>query len=484
MKLVNEQTMTRSERRPGSSGERSTAVSELAKKNDAPRFFRGKADPSSATTSLKNKKKENAMVEGRSSPQNTSEGTPPQLMIGRFKSLRRMLSSNKTNRGEKKKRDCSRVQKTSCAQVPEDGQLDSLMMSKEKALSKHNSTVPKNVSVHSPQHSGEDIKYLSDLEEGSSESSSSGQHTASTKNPASEASSSDAAHATTTTDHNIVLMTPKTKLINEQQEEIEMLRAKMKRKDERRKKRTNHPMHIVEVSNIEWTNTTLPATQKKTKTQGGGMYSGPAIKGVVPHGPRGVVKFQNGDVYEGPFKFGEMHGAEATFRAANGDIYKGDYWHNLKHGPAAEEVYATTGHRFKGSFQFGSAHGFGVEYGADGSVAHLGQWDAGKPVVVVVKEEEETRTTAHPLKDTVAKCSEREDRMRRYLDQAIIPSSQSPKSSHSSRSMMLGKPSHSRLLVGSPVIAADIPGYDSDDDSTSTSESSGVDELSSIYNWD
>lgn len=453
MKLVNEQTITRSER----SGERSMAVSELAKKNDAPRFFRGKAEPSPTTTS-KNKKKENSMMEGRSSPRNSGGAEPT---IGRFKSLRRMLSSKTNHRGEKKKRDCSRVQlKTSCAQVPEDCQLDSLM-SKEKALSNNNSSVPKNVSVHSP-HSGEDIKYLSDLEEGSGSSeSSSGQHTASTKNPSSEASSSDA-HAT---DH-IVLMTPKTKLINEQQEEIEMLRAKIKRKDERQKKK-NNPLHIVEVSNIEWTNT-LPAQ----KTQG--VYSGPAIKGVVPHG-QGILKFQNGDVYEGPFKFGEMHGTEAILRAANGDIYKGDYWHNLKHGPA-DEVYATTGHRFKGSFQFGHAHGFGVEYGAKGSVVHLGQWHVGKPVVV---KEEETVARTHPLKDTVAKCSEREDRMRRYLDKAIS----TPSGKSSNRSMMLGKPSHSRLLVGSPVMAADIPGHDSDDESTSTSESSGVDEMSSIYNW-
>lgn len=457
MKLNEHYLTRRSERRSTStrSRRRSSSLSDLDKRNKDS----GNLE-SSSLAKRKNQIENKGGVRGsRPSVKNTaSRGSSGATFErsrtpGRFRSLRRMLSFTTRNQKNGANDKAPRVEQNA-AEQQEHRRLDS-SSSKETVLLGDDS-VPTNVNVLS------DIKSFSDLDEGSTESplQQRRRRLVINNNP-------DIMPSSESSPHHLVPMTPKTKLIHEQQEEIEMLRATIRHTDSKKKaQKKKNVLHIVKVSSIEWT----IVSSEGAKTLG--SYSGPAVDGKTPHG-RGTLKLKNGDIYKGPFKFGEMHGRKATLLAANGDVYTGKFWHNLKHGSA--EVVFSTGHRYVGSYQFGRAQGFGVEYDASGLVVHLGQWHTGNPVV-----KEETKTVeSSVLKDTMAKCNEREDVMRRYIERAIsAPDVKSPV-----RALQLAPPCHSRRqLVKSPVVAADILSYATDDDSISTSESSGVDVRCSIYN--
>eukprot|EP00543_Licmophora_paradoxa_P003547 CAMPEP_0202451414 /NCGR_PEP_ID=MMETSP1360-20130828/9856_1 /ASSEMBLY_ACC=CAM_ASM_000848 /TAXON_ID=515479 /ORGANISM="Licmophora paradoxa, Strain CCMP2313" /LENGTH=138 /DNA_ID=CAMNT_0049069985 /DNA_START=602 /DNA_END=1018 /DNA_ORIENTATION=+ len=104
-----------------------------------------------------------------------------------------------------------------------------------------------------------------------------------------------------------------------------------------------------------------------------GIYSGEISDRGIPHG-QGLLRFYNGDIYDGPFCHGEMHGDGAIFQFSDHNMeYRGDYRHNLKHGSG--ELIGI----YKGSFQFDKPHGFGIQFKQDKSVAYIGQWKNGKP---------------------------------------------------------------------------------------------------------
>lgn len=80
-----------------------------------------------------------------------------------------------------------------------------------------------------------------------------------------------------------------------------------------------------------------------------GEYTGSAISSAsgeqVAHG-YGTLRFINGDVYIGPFYYGEMHGNNATYyyhpSKGRNKKYCGSYRHNQKHGPG-KEIYHSSG---------------------------------------------------------------------------------------------------------------------------------------------
>jgi hypothetical protein len=108
-----------------------------------------------------------------------------------------------------------------------------------------------------------------------------------------------------------------------------------------------------------------------------GIYDGPTLRGKVPHG-FGIMHFENGSIYEGPFKNGILYGASAKFTSYSGAVYQGGFWHNLKHG-YGEEAFKS-GRRYAGSYNLGRPHGFGIQYARNGTVLHAGDWENGKSV--------------------------------------------------------------------------------------------------------
>ncbi|KAI2509383.1 hypothetical protein MHU86_5016 [Fragilaria crotonensis] len=120
------------------------------------------------------------------------------------------------------------------------------------------------------------------------------------------------------------------------------------------------------VNNIRWT-IVSPRPRK-------GLYSGVAVSGTVPHG-FGTLNFENGDMYVGPFKSGEMHGSNAAFVAACGSLYRGGFQRNLKHGTGTEIM--PNGDRYVGRHEYGFPHGFGILFDASGSIIKGGKWHGG-----------------------------------------------------------------------------------------------------------
>ena len=106
-------------------------------------------------------------------------------------------------------------------------------------------------------------------------------------------------------------------------------------------------------------------------------YSGPVLRNGIPHG-RGILEFENGDTYEGPFHMGFMHGADGSLKTINGSLYIGGFSENLKHGHGIQTIIGKP-QRFSGNFHKGIPHGYGEAYSADGSLFHRGQWENGRP---------------------------------------------------------------------------------------------------------
>eukprot|EP00543_Licmophora_paradoxa_P014089 CAMPEP_0202462136 /NCGR_PEP_ID=MMETSP1360-20130828/52697_1 /ASSEMBLY_ACC=CAM_ASM_000848 /TAXON_ID=515479 /ORGANISM="Licmophora paradoxa, Strain CCMP2313" /LENGTH=266 /DNA_ID=CAMNT_0049084477 /DNA_START=244 /DNA_END=1045 /DNA_ORIENTATION=+ len=103
-----------------------------------------------------------------------------------------------------------------------------------------------------------------------------------------------------------------------------------------------------------------------------GLYDGHVSDKMIPHGT-GVMRFKNGDKYDGPFVNGEMHGSRGTYTWKRMKMtYRGDFWHNFKHGKG--ELVG----KYRGEYQYDRPNGFGVKFNHNQTVAYMGQWRNGK----------------------------------------------------------------------------------------------------------
>lgn len=127
---------------------------------------------------------------------------------------------------------------------------------------------------------------------------------------------------------------------------------------------------LQEVENLEWT---IVSSYRQI-----GVYCGSTLNGKIPHG-FGTLRFLNGDVYEGTFRYGVMHGVDGRYVSASGSRYKGEFRANWKCG-SGEEIFQN-GDRYVGHYDQGRPHGFGVKYAPCGEIVYyLGRWHRGKPV--------------------------------------------------------------------------------------------------------
>ena len=89
----------------------------------------------------------------------------------------------------------------------------------------------------------------------------------------------------------------------------------------------------------------------------------------MKHGP-GIMRFRNGDVYEGQWDKNLMHG-RGKMVFADGQVYIGCFANNFMHG--AGELTDAAGNIFEGHWIEDKKNGLGVEKRADGSV-YTGEW--------------------------------------------------------------------------------------------------------------
>ncbi|KPI88891.1 hypothetical protein ABL78_2008 [Leptomonas seymouri] len=97
----------------------------------------------------------------------------------------------------------------------------------------------------------------------------------------------------------------------------------------------------------------------------------------VPHG-RGVMRWANGDIYEGLFDCGQPHGSDNTFTFADGRVYKGDFLHGLRDGKG--RVTQPNGDVYDGRFVRGTVTGFGTIVYANGPRIYRGLLAQGRMV--------------------------------------------------------------------------------------------------------
>ena len=57
-----------------------------------------------------------------------------------------------------------------------------------------------------------------------------------------------------------------------------------------------------------------------------------ALGGVANDAHAATLRLDNGDVYDGPLRHGELHGPGGTYVWSDGARYQGAFWHNLRHG--------------------------------------------------------------------------------------------------------------------------------------------------------
>ena len=89
---------------------------------------------------------------------------------------------------------------------------------------------------------------------------------------------------------------------------------------------------------------------------------------------RGVMRYANGDVYEGEYKAGEKEG-RGVFRRADGRVYEGEYKAGKKEGRGV--FRNANGDVYEGEWKAGEKEGRGVYRFADGDV-YDGEWKAGE----------------------------------------------------------------------------------------------------------
>ena len=83
-------------------------------------------------------------------------------------------------------------------------------------------------------------------------------------------------------------------------------------------------------------------------------YKGPFNAQGLPHGSDGVMKWTNGDVYEGNFVNGARNG-EGWLHFADGSYYFGDWADNLMHGCGTRRF--PNGNTYRGSYKRGKRDG-------------------------------------------------------------------------------------------------------------------------------
>ena len=84
---------------------------------------------------------------------------------------------------------------------------------------------------------------------------------------------------------------------------------------------------------------------------------------------KGVLKFKNGDVYDGEFKDNNIYG-KGKFTKKNGDVYKGDFKYGVINGKG--EYTNFLGDTYFGEFLSVKKHGLGKIYNKEGKLIQAG----------------------------------------------------------------------------------------------------------------
>jgi len=100
----------------------------------------------------------------------------------------------------------------------------------------------------------------------------------------------------------------------------------------------------------EWKNGKREGTGTSYGSKGQ-RYDGTWLNG-KKSGPRGELRFSNGDVYVGGFKEGERHGPGKMLFAATGDFYDGNWLHDKQEGHG-KFFYAKTASTLEGVWHDG-----------------------------------------------------------------------------------------------------------------------------------
>ena len=98
------------------------------------------------------------------------------------------------------------------------------------------------------------------------------------------------------------------------------------------------------------------------------MYVGQVKEGMMEG--YGVLKYDNGQVYEGSFKDDFRHGFGKE-NWANGDRYEGNWEEDYRHGKGT--MFWENGDKFIGNWKDDSQHGYGEYYYANGNI-YKGNW--------------------------------------------------------------------------------------------------------------
>lgn len=91
----------------------------------------------------------------------------------------------------------------------------------------------------------------------------------------------------------------------------------------------------------------------------------------------GSYTWPDGASYIGEFVDGQRHG-QGCYRFNDGSVYKGE-WLNGKYDGMGECVWSS-GRKYHGEWRAGKAQGYGVEWRADGTVRHRGDWKNDRPL--------------------------------------------------------------------------------------------------------
>eukprot|EP00741_Cyanophora_paradoxa_P004874 tig00000841_g4729.t1 len=89
-------------------------------------------------------------------------------------------------------------------------------------------------------------------------------------------------------------------------------------------------------------------------------------------GPSGLMKFSNGDVYQGPWREGSMDGAGGTMTYWDGRVYTGDWRRNVRHGRGV--MLYTNGDKYEGEWNQGVRQGQGALTVAETGSRFSGEW--------------------------------------------------------------------------------------------------------------
>jgi len=92
----------------------------------------------------------------------------------------------------------------------------------------------------------------------------------------------------------------------------------------------------------------------------------------------GVMRWQNGDRYEGEWDGGLRQGKGKYTSKASGGLYQGEYLNDLKHGFGKYEF--SNGDYYEGNWKNGLRHGTGLYVWKDQNEKYEGDWEKGLKV--------------------------------------------------------------------------------------------------------